>query len=200
MLSRGGKQSKRRTSWSMISQSSRRGRLRVLTKAGLTTKGTKTSITYSRLAHRWDTKLRSMKPPTRDWSSGHQSHWCKSSLFQTSGVLIQASPRGELLVRNRYSSWRGGSSDPPSTKTCEVWKVSHRERVEKFIRIILYRLARWGSYATVQSSNWLCCPKVTLKDTFRSQQPLLQINQSSAWKQLIVSSGQWKYDKQLHKQ
>lgn len=108
MLSRGGKQSKRRTSWSMISQSSRRGRVRVLTKAGLTTKGTKTSITYSRLAHRWDTKLRSMKPPTRDWSSGHQSHWCKSSLFQTSGVLIQASPRGELLVRNRYSSWRGG--------------------------------------------------------------------------------------------
>lgn len=112
MLSRGGKQSKRRTSWSMISQSSRRGRVRVLTKAGLTTKGTKTSITYSRLAHRWDTKLRSMKPPTRDWSSGHQSHWCKSSLFQTSGVLIQASPRGELLVRNRYSSWRGGWGGP----------------------------------------------------------------------------------------
>lgn len=46
-----------------------------------------------------------MKPPTKDWSSQHQSPTCKSCLFQTSGVLIQTPPRGKLLVRNQYSSW-----------------------------------------------------------------------------------------------
>lgn len=60
------------------------------TTAGLTTKGTKTSVTYCCLAHWWDTKLASMKPPTTDWSSQHQSPSWKSSLFQTSRVLIQA--------------------------------------------------------------------------------------------------------------
>lgn len=104
-----------------------------------------------------------MKPPTKDWSWEHQSPSCKSSPFQTSGVLIQPPPRGELLVRNQYSSWR--YSDPPSTKTREVWKISPRERVEKFIRSILCRPARWASNATVQSSKRVHRPKVTFKDT-----------------------------------
>lgn len=77
------------------------------TKAGLTTKGTKTSITFSCLDHGWDPKLGSIKPPTKDWSSEHQSPSHKSRLFQTSGVLIQNPPRGELLVRNQYSTWGG---------------------------------------------------------------------------------------------
>lgn len=75
------------------------------TKAGLTTKGTKTSVTFSCLDHGWDPKLGSIKPPNKDWSSEHQSPSHKSSLFQTSGVLIQNPPTGELLVRNQYSSW-----------------------------------------------------------------------------------------------
>lgn len=89
-----------------------------------------------------------MKPPTKDWSSEHQSPSCKSSLFQTSGVLIQTPPRGELLVRNQYSSWGvlwpTLYKDPWSLKKYLSWK-----RVEKFIRSILYRPARWASYATV---------------------------------------------------
>lgn len=57
-----------------------------------------------------------MKPPTKDWSSEHQSSSCKSSLFQTSGVLIQTPPRRELLVRNQYSSWGGGQRLEQSEK------------------------------------------------------------------------------------
>lgn len=133
------------------------------TKAGLTTKGTKTSITYSCLAHWWDTKSGSMKPPTKDWSSEHQSPRCKSSLFQTSGVLIQTHPRGELLVRNQYSSW--GVLWPTLCKHLWSLKSISMERVEKFIHTNLCRPARWASYATAQSSKQVHCPKVTFKDT-----------------------------------
>lgn len=63
-----------------------------------------------------------MKPPTKDWSSEHQSPSCKSSLFQTTGVLIQTPPVGEVLVRNQYSSW-GGSLTHPLQRPVEVWKV-----------------------------------------------------------------------------
>lgn len=107
LLSLGDKQS---TCWTIDQWSSRvhgEGALGV-TKAGLSTKGTKASFTCSCLSHWWDTKLGSMKPPTKHWSSGHQSHSCKSTLFQTSGVLIQTLPGGELLVRNQYSSWGWG--------------------------------------------------------------------------------------------
>lgn len=131
VISRAGKQSRCRTMWSMISQSSRRGHLSGFTKAGLTTKGTKNpSITYSSLDHWWDTKLGSMKPATKDWSSEHQSPWCKSSLFQTSGLLIQTTLRGELLVRNQYASWgvlwptlHKDTSSLKSISSWEGWKV-----------------------------------------------------------------------------
>ena len=63
-----------------------------------------------------------MKPPTKDWSSQHQSPSCKSSLFQTSGVLIQTFPRGQVLVRNQYSSW-GGTLTHPLQRPADVWKV-----------------------------------------------------------------------------
>lgn len=117
------------------------------TKAGLITKGTKTSITFSCLDHGWDPKLGSIKPPTKDWSSEHQSPSNKSSLFQTSGILIQTLPVESCWLETNIP--HGGYSDPSSTKTSEVWKASSREGVEKFIHTILHRHARWSSYATV---------------------------------------------------
>lgn len=67
-----------------------------------------------------------MKPPTKDWSSEHQSASCKSSLFQTSRVLIQTPPSGELLVRNQYSSWGvlwpTLHKDQWSLKSSTAWK------------------------------------------------------------------------------
>lgn len=104
-----------------------------------------------------------MKPPTKDWSSEHQSPSCKSSLFQTSGVLIQTPPRGELLVRNQYSSWGvlwptlyKDSWSLKNISSWKGWKVYPRHPLQT---------ARWASYASVQSSKQVHRPKVTFKDT-----------------------------------
>lgn len=106
-----------------------------------------------------------MKPPTKDWSSEHQSPSCKSSLFQTSEVLIQTPPRGELLVRNQYSSCGGTLTHPLYKDPWSLKKYLLVKGLKSLSAPSSTDMAGRASYATVQSSKWVQPPKVTFKDT-----------------------------------
>lgn len=142
-----------------------------------------------------------MKPPTKDWSSEHQSPSCKSSLFQTSGVLIQTPPGGELLVRNQYSSW--GVLWPTLYK--DPWKSEKYALVKGLKSLSRASSADQLGGPLMQLSkvhNGFMVPKLNSRTLQRVH--FKKINQrpesSSETFHSFEKSGQWKYDKQLHKQ
>lgn len=101
----------------------------------------------------------------------------------------------------------GGHSDPPSTKTREVWKVSPREAGWKVYPGHPLQTCQVGSSCRFRAGSPSQSYIQGRLRSFLSVQLLTRgkkTKQSGTWKKLNVSnwgeSGQWKYDKQLHKQ